>query len=121
MTVFLTVEQVIDLHHQEKECALIDYGKLASAVGQPAQTWEGRPHYPTLIEQAAALLFCICKAHAFEDANKRTAWVACTTFLEINGVDLVDIPQADVVATMKQVADAGWTIREISDWLIERI
>ena len=38
-----------------------------------------------LAEIAAAYAFGICKAHAFVDGNKRTAFVAALTFLRLNG------------------------------------
>jgi death on curing protein len=121
MTKFLTVAQVIALHDSEKLCALLDLGKLESAVGQPSATWGGEYLYPTLIQQAAALLFCVCNAHAFEDANKRAAWLSCVTFLDLNGVDFLDIPQIDVEDLMVAVADSGLSIADIAIWLTERI
>jgi death-on-curing protein len=121
MTTFLTVEQVIELHDSEKACALLDRGKLESAVGQPSATWGIEYLYPTLLQQAAALLFCLCAAHAFEDANKRCAWLACATFLDINQVELLDIPQKDVEDVMVQVADEGLTIPAITLWLTDRV
>lgn len=121
MTLFLTVEQVISLHDSEKRCAILDCNKLASAIGQPNQTWNGEYLYPSLIEQAAVLLFGICNAHAFEDANKRTAWLACTTFLDINGVELLDVDSDDIVALMLNVADQGWQVADIAAWLTSNI
>lgn len=121
MTVFLTVEHVIALHDAEKRCALLNRGYLESAVGQPSATWGGEYLYPTLLQQAGVLLFGICKAHAFEDANKRTAWLSCATFLDMNGVELVDVPQPEVEALMVDVADNGWTAEQVTAWLIERV
>ena len=121
MTEFLTVEQVITLHDSEKKCALLNRGYLESAVGQPAATWGGAYLYPTLLHQAGVLLFGICKAHAFEDANKRTAWLACVTFLDMNGVELVDVPQLEAETLMVEVADNGYTAEQVTAWLIERV
>ncbi|KAB1662619.1 type II toxin-antitoxin system death-on-curing family toxin [Pseudoclavibacter chungangensis] len=121
MTEFLTVEQVIALHDREKVCALLNRGYLESAVGQPAATWGGTYLYPTLLQQAGVLLFGICKAHAFEDANKRTAWLACVAFLDLNGVELVDVPQAEVEQLMVDVADNGYDADQVTAWLIDRV
>lgn len=121
MTQFLTTAQVVALHDAEKACPLLDRGKLESAVGQPSQTWAGAYLYPTLIEQAAVLLFGICNAHAFEDANKRTAWLACATFLDMNGVELLEVDEDEVVDLMVCVADRGWETPDIVTWLLDRV
>lgn len=121
MTVFVTVEQVIALHDSEKPCLLLDRGKLESAVCQCAATWGGDFLYPTLLHQAAALLFGICNAHAFEDANKRTAWLACVTFLDLNDVELLDIPQREAEDFMVAVADEHLDIDQVALWLVDRI
>lgn len=88
MTVFLTVEEVIAIHDSEKKCALRDRGLLESAVAQPSMGMDGVYFYPSIYLQAAVLLHRICQAQAFEDANKRTAWLACTTFLDLNGLTI---------------------------------
>lgn len=121
MTNFLTVEQVIELHDSEKVCPLLEYELLASAVGQCHATWDGEYLYPSLLNQAAALIYCVANAHAFEDANKRTAWLAGVTFLDINDVQLVDISQDEVECFMVDVVDGGLTIKEVLGWLVDRI
>jgi death-on-curing protein len=121
VTTFLTVEEVVDLHDSEKVCPVIDRGKLESAVGQPSQTWGGEHLYPTLLHQAAALLFCLCAAHAFEDANKRCAWLSCATFLDINDVELLDVEQAEVEELMVNVAENEMDIPAIVEWLVARV
>lgn len=89
MTSFLTVESVIAIHDSEKPCALLDRGRLEAAVAQPSMGLsDGRYLYPSIFLQAAVLLHRICQAHAFEDANKRTAWLSCVTFLELNGLTI---------------------------------
>ncbi|MGO3878236.1 MAG: type II toxin-antitoxin system death-on-curing family toxin [Agrococcus casei] len=112
---------MIDLHDAEKQCPLVEPGYLESAVRQPAQTWGGEFLYPTLLEQAGVLLFGVCKAHAFQDANKRTAWLSCMTFLDINGVELVDISQSDAEALVVAVADNKYSKDQVVAWLIDRV
>lgn len=82
-----------------------------SAVGQPSATCGGVYLYPTLLH----------KAHAFEDANKRTAWLGCMTFLDVNGVELIDVPQEEVELLMVDVADNGFDAEQIAVWLIDRV
>lgn len=121
MTNFLTVAQVIELRDSEKACPLLEYDLLTSAVGQCQATWDGQYLYPTLLGQSAALIYCVSNAHAFEDANKRTGWLAGVTFLDINGVQLVDISQDEVELFMVGVVTDSSTIEDVLIWLIERV
>ena len=43
-------------------------------------------HYPTLIDEAAALWESLSQNHPFVDGNKRTAFAAAYVFLAINGL-----------------------------------
>jgi len=120
VTVFLSTTEVITIHDQEKRCALLNRGALEGAVAQPAVTWDGEPLYSTLLQQAAVLLHGICQAHAFEDANKRTAWTACVTFLRNNDSPLSDRPQHEVESLMVSVAEGTYTVNQVAVWLLDR-
>jgi death-on-curing protein len=61
-----------------------DAGLLESAVMAPRAGY-----YRSLAELAAALTYGIAKNHPFLDGNKRAAFYALVTFLEVNGVVLV--------------------------------
>lgn len=50
---------------------------------------------------AAAYAFGICKAHAFVDGNKRTAFVTTLTFLRLNGLQM----RPDAVAGVRMMED----------------
>jgi len=92
-----------------------DEGLLESALARPRQifTYEDAP---TLARLAAAYGFGIAKNHPFIDGNKRTAWVVCATFLEINGREVV-ASQADAVTAMLGVASGEWPEAKFSKWL----
>lgn len=69
---------------------------------------------------AAFYLIAIAKAHAFNDANKRTAFQAATVFLLMNGVSLNDSPllvKLTVWAAMDkaQLNDVAVTLKLLSD------
>ena len=66
---------------------LRDASGLDSALAYP-QNLEAYGD-PDIAELAAGYLFAIAKNHAFVDGNKRTAWVTCNIFIEINGGELV--------------------------------
>lgn len=86
--VYLTVAEVIAIHHHQIEeyggiHGLRDQGVLESAVFRP-QTG----YYNDLAEEAAALLESLVNNHAFVDGNKRVGFAAMHTFLLLNGKDL---------------------------------
>jgi len=63
-----------------------DVGLLSSAVARPESSMFGVEAYPDLFVKAAALFSSLAQNHPFFDGNKRFAWVATLTFLELNGV-----------------------------------
>jgi len=65
--------------------AVRDAGLLDSAVHRPRTTLFGEDAYPTIFEKAAALMDSLVRNHGLVDANKRTAWLAGATFIELNG------------------------------------
>lgn len=65
-----------------------DLGLLASAAARPHTTVFGREAYPTLADQAAALMHSLARNHPLVDGNKRLAWSATRVFCLLNGTDL---------------------------------
>lgn len=107
---FLTVSQVVVLHEDgvrfyspQESLALREPGLLESAVMTPQQTFEGEYLYQTLTEMAAAYLFGLAFNHPFENANKRVAFAACSTFLRMNGYRLTLTQDGAVDLTMRVV------------------
>jgi death-on-curing protein len=92
-----------------------DQGLLESALARPRQVY-AYSDSPSLCRLASAYAFGIAKNHAFLDGNKRTAWVVCAVFLELNGRRVV-ASQADVVATMLGVADSSLNEEAFAEWL----
>ncbi|WP_279102856.1 type II toxin-antitoxin system death-on-curing family toxin [Gordonia bronchialis] len=86
MTEFLDLEDLITISALATgiDAEVRDYGLLESAVARPRTTVFGEDAYPDLHLKAAALLQSLTRNHALIDGNKRTAWVACLTFLGIN-------------------------------------
>lgn len=75
---------------------LRDPGLLASAAARPRTTVFGHDAYPTLGDQAAALMHSLARNHPLVDGNKRLAWSATRVFCLLNGTDLVmDIDDAE--------------------------
>lgn len=87
-----------------------DAGALVAAAGQPRATWEGVPLYPTIDDQAAALLVSVVGNDPFLDGNKRVGWVGARLFYSLNGYALrmPTDPAVDLV-----LAVASGTVRDV--------
>lgn len=71
---------------------------------------------PDVFDIAAAYAFGIAKAHAYIDGNKRTAFVACFTFLRLNGQNLRPAP-ATGVRMMEDLASGAVSEKDFAEWL----
>ncbi len=71
---------------------------------------------PTLFELGAAYGFGLAKNHPFCDGNKRTAFMAMQTFLEINGFELI-APETEAVAIMIDLAASEIDEKILAAWL----
>lgn len=92
-----------------------DQGLLESALARPRQIYAYVDH-ADLTQLAAAYAIAFARNHAFVDGNKRTAWIVCATFLELNGKS-VTAEQAEVVAMMLAVAENSITEDQFAEWL----
>ena len=69
-----------------------------------------------MTQLAAVYALGIAKNHPFVDGNKRTAWVLCATFLELNG-RRVTAAQTAVLETMMRVAAGSVSDEAMALWL----
>jgi death-on-curing protein len=92
-----------------------DQGLLESALARPRQVYAYADD-PSLTRLAAAYSFGFARNHAFVDGNKRTAWVVCATFLELNGRE-VTADQAGVVSITLGVAGSTVSKDQLIAWL----
>ena len=104
--VYLTVAEVIAIHHHQieeygGEPGMLNQGALEAAVFRP-QTG----YYNELSEEAAALLESLVNNHAFLDGNKRVGFSSFHTFLLMNGFDL-DVTNKAAFAFMMEAITAG--------------
>ncbi|MDQ6672108.1 MAG: Fic family protein [Chloroflexota bacterium] len=77
-----------------------------------------------LVLQAAALANGVALNHPVVDGNKRGAWIACVTFLALNGHPLPDNalePLADQLITQHEVSDRCQADGLLADWLRARL
>jgi death on curing protein len=121
------LETVIDINRTlvaitGEQHFLRDQGLLESALARPqnAFVYSGED----IVVLAVRLMAGIAQAHAFEQGNKRTAFVAMVQFLIANGYDLaiIDIPRwADEVIALVEhrIAEEDF-VRAIRAFVVER-
>lgn len=106
---------------QEGRPALLrDRAALEGALMRPQMA----AHYEQadVVMQAAILIAAIAFAHAFLDGNKRTATVAGSVFLDLNGY-IIDVAPTDdtlgrqVEALVAYLDSADAAIGRLCDWL----
>lgn len=93
---------------------LRDLGLLEAALARPIN----RAGYgeADVVVLAAAYAFGICKAHAFVDGNKRTAFVTMATFLRLAGYGFRPDP-GEGVRMMEDLARDAVGEAAFADWL----
>lgn len=109
--IFLSVEQVCNIQKATLPgVPSANIGLIEGAVNRVIN----QHHYngtPNLFELAALYLIVIAKAHAFPDANKRTAFQAALIFLQLNDIF---IPENEkIVEITVKAAEGTTTIEEI--------
>lgn len=93
---------------------------LESALARPQQLHAYGEPAPDLADLAAALAHGIVRNHPFLDGNKPTAWVACRTFLIVNGVDVI-ADAAEKYTAMLALAEGRLEVDAFAAWLRQHI
>jgi death-on-curing protein len=90
VTQYLTTEDLLAIADATVggKALVRDLGLVDSATHRPMASAFGQEAYADLYVKAAALLHSVVRNHPLVDGNKRLGWVACRTFLKINGADL---------------------------------
>ncbi|MFF1574005.1 type II toxin-antitoxin system death-on-curing family toxin [Leifsonia sp. NPDC058292] len=93
---------------------------LQSALERPAATLFGRDAYPDIYAKGAALLHSSLRNHALLDGNKRTGWILCALFFQLNGYEEhydEDAMFDFIVAVAEgEIEDIGDIARQLSAW-----
>jgi death on curing protein len=93
---------------------LRDEGLLDSALDRPKNQFSyGNPD---IYDLAAAYAYGIAKNHPFLDGNKRTSFVVCETFLNLNDCNLKATDEQALLLWMA-VAEGSVTEAELAQWL----
>ena len=88
---------------------------LESALARP-QTSAAYIHSADAVLTGAMYAIAIAHNHPFIDGNKRVAWAAMRTFLQLNGVQLT-FERADAVHEMLALSAGGRTDEQFADWV----
>lgn len=117
--IWLQTELVIAFHDEQLAefggpPGIRDLGALESALA--------RYHYGTteLPALAAAYGFGLARNHAFVDGNKRVAFLAIVTFLELNGVDF-NVPEEEAVVMTLALAAGEVDEDGLARWLGDKL
>jgi death-on-curing protein len=90
-----------------------DMGLLNSALARPQTVAFGVVAYPTLAEQAAALMHSLCQNHALIDGNKRLALAGVIAFVGLNGYEL-QLTNDEAYDLTMAIARGGLDVLEIA-------
>ena len=97
-----------------------DEGLLESALARPQQLHAHGYPAPDLTDLTAALAHGLARNHPFVDGNKRSAAVACETFLELNGTTL-DAEDLELYPLYLALAEGKLGATDFAAWLRGRM
>jgi len=119
-TEFLSLAEILQIAEGVlPEVAIRELGLIESAAARPQTTVFGDLAYPTLYQQAGALLHSLARNHPLVDGNKRLAWASARVFLLMNGVDLdYDIDEAEqlVLAVARGESEVEEIAQSLEAW-----
>ncbi|WP_413730520.1 type II toxin-antitoxin system death-on-curing family toxin [Sodalis sp. RH22] len=121
---FLTQEQVIEIQFLTlPQSGQPDINKLAGALNR-VETLHYYENCDDVFKLAVMYLISIAKAHAFNDANKRTAFQATSVFLLMNGIELNEslyLVKLTLFAAMDQanIEETTFALRLLSNYMNE--
>lgn len=119
MTVYLTTEQVVAINKRVKgdQAWCDDWAGVDAAVGRASATFGGVDLLGTIWLKAASLLHGIASTQYFADGNKRTAILAATLLLEINGAPLKPMEVIVEEVVVLGAAVSVLRVEQIAEWL----
>lgn len=118
---YLSLQELLDIHAEilrntGGEKGTLFHGNLELCVATPKRKEYGFEPYSNILEKAASLLYEINKLHPFVDGNKRTAYSATSTFLNLNGYE-VEAQVNEAVDLSLTIAKCRFTIAEVINWV----
>lgn len=121
MTLYLTPQQVLFIHHRLMretggDIGLRDLNSLKTVLTRPGQLEKEKELYPGLYKKSAVLLDGLVKERPFLEGNKRTAIAAVDLFLRINGQRLA-ADEMEMVRFVRKCAGSPVSLEFITAWV----
>ncbi|ANE46618.1 death-on-curing protein [Paenibacillus swuensis] len=121
--IYLTRKQIVQLHDYALSQdggldGIKEPGYLDLIAEKPYTTLFNEEQYPGLFLKAAIYMEGLATAHAFNDANKRTALFVMLTFMSINGYS-IDADADDLFEVTILVATNRWNRTQLARWIEE--
>lgn len=90
----LSLNHILEINREictavRQQSVCMDKRKIEGALGAAFYPGDYPFQYGGIPKVAGALCYFLIKAHAFMDANKRTAALASTIFLDLNSYELI--------------------------------
>ena len=125
LIVWLGKALALDVHDRQiaehgGSAGVRDEGLLESALARPQQLHAYGDPAPDLADLAASLAGGLARNHPFVDGNKRTAAVACETFLELNGA-ILEAEDLELFPIYLALAEGKLSEQDFAAWLRERV
>ena len=123
MIVWLNKELLLAIHDRQLAehggtSGVRDDALLESALARPQQLHAYGS--PDIADLAATLAYGLARNHPFVDGNKRSAAVACETFIELNGASL-EVADLDLFPVYLALAEGKLSEQDFAAWLRPRI
>jgi death-on-curing protein len=121
--IFLTVEEIINLHKKIIKATgghdgLRDRGLLESAIYGTFSSYENIEQYPSIEEKAARYAFGLIKNYAFIDGNKRIGILSMLMILTLNEKK-INYTQQELINLGLSIADGTMDYNSILNWIMQ--
>lgn len=116
-----TLEEILAIHDQIIQqtggsSGLLNLELLLSAISRPQSAFNRQLLYPTIFDQAAALLQSLVQNHPFVDGNKRTAFLAAARLLHLNHYRL-QLSPTQTIKLLLAVQSQKLNLKQLSAFL----
>lgn len=113
---FLEAEDVIEIHDNilanEPGLHGTHYDKVEGVIGRVKSIYSYSDDISTAFDLAAHYGVAIARGHAFNDANKRTAFVTMVTILEVNEIPIPESIKEHIISNVSSWADIMVSVAE---------
>lgn len=93
---------------------------LESAMARPYTDLMGHTPYDTVQRKAGCLLHSFLCNHGFNDANKRTAWIVCNSFLFTEGHAITAHENEYWYDEVERMVADSWDVEQVIAWVEAR-